>query len=119
VIVTTLLSLSVAYFSFKKFVSQTSRESAKGTVAAWSQNKFYVDELYQFLFLKPLSALADLSWKLVDKYIINGFLHFLRDGMKFSGQLLSFAHTGNVQTYAWYLAFASAMALMISWWVLR
>lgn len=119
VIVTTLLSLSVAYFSFKKFVSQTSRESAKGPVAAWSQNKFYVDELYQFLFLKPLSALADLSWKLVDKYIINGFLHFLRDGMKFSGQLLSFAHTGNVQTYAWYLAFASAMALMISWWVLR
>lgn len=118
VLVTTAASLGVAYFSFKKFSNQTSRDSASGTVFEWSQNKFYVDELYQFLILRPLSFVASWSWKIVDTYLINGFVHVIRDGLKFSGQLLSFAHTGNVQTYAWYLAAASAASLLLSWWVI-
>jgi NADH-quinone oxidoreductase subunit L len=117
--VTSVASLGVAYFSYTKYRNHKDKDSAKGTLAELSQNKFYVDEIYQTLFLKPLSFVAGWSWKIVDTYVINGTLHFVRNALGFSGQLLSFAHTGNVQTYAWYLAAASAASLLISWWVLK
>lgn len=118
VLITTAASLSVAFYSYKKYREHRSHDSATGALAKLSQNKFYVDEIYEKAFLKPLSCAAAVSWKAVDTYLINGFLHFLRDGMKFSGQLLSFAHTGNVQTYAWYVAATAAAGLLISWWVI-
>jgi len=118
-IVTSVLSLGVAYFSYAKYRDHKEKVSAQGTLADLSQNKFYVDEIYQAIFLRPLSFVAGWSWKIVDTYIINGSLHFLRNAVGFSGQFLSFAHTGNVQTYAWYMAALSAVSLLISWWVLK
>jgi NADH-quinone oxidoreductase subunit L len=118
-LVTSVLSLSVAYFSYKKFRDHKAKESATGLLADLSQNKFYVDEIYQKLLLQPLSFVAAWSWKILDTYVINGTLHFVRNTLGFSGQFLSFAHTGNVQTYAWYMAAASAVSLLISWWVLK
>ncbi len=118
-LVTSVCSLSVAYFSYKKFRDHKTKESATGLLADLSQNKFYVDEIYETLLLKPLSFVAAWSWKIIDTYLINGTLHFVRNTLGFSGQFLSFAHTGNVQTYAWYMAAASAVSLLISWWVLK
>ncbi len=118
-IVTSIASLGVAYLSYKKFKDHKGKDSASGAAARVSQNKFYVDEAYELLLLRPLSKVAAVSWKVVDQYLINGLLHFVRDGLKFSGQLLSFAHTGNVQTYAWHVAAASAVSLFVSWWVLK
>ncbi|MEO5667980.1 MAG: NADH-quinone oxidoreductase subunit L, partial [Bdellovibrionota bacterium] len=116
---TSVASLSVAYFSYRKYRDHKDKESAKGFLAKLSQNKFYVDEIYETVILRPLSFVASWSWKIIDQYVINGSLHFIRNVVGFSGQILSFAHTGNVQTYAWYLAAASAASLFVSWWVLK
>jgi NADH-quinone oxidoreductase subunit L len=117
--VTGIASLGVAYLSYIKFRDHRGKDSATGVAAKLSQNKFYVDEIYEAVLVRPLSFVAAWSWKIIDQYVINGTLHFLRDGLKFSGQLLSFAHTGNVQTYAWYIAATSAVTLFVSWWVLK
>lgn len=118
VLITSAASLGVAYFSYAKFKTPGSKKAAEGTLAKLSQNMFYVDEIYQTLFLKPLSCVAAFSWKFLDTVIINGALHVVRDGLRIGGQVLSFAHTGNVQTYAWYLAAALATALVLLNWVI-
>jgi NADH-quinone oxidoreductase subunit L len=45
---------------------------AKGPVWAFLYNKWYFDEIYDFVFVKGARALGDLFWKVGDKKIIDG-----------------------------------------------
>ena len=45
---------------------------AKGPVWAFLYNKWYVDEIYDFIFVKGARALGDLFWKIGDKRLIDG-----------------------------------------------
>jgi hypothetical protein len=69
--------------------------------------------------IKPLRLLSRGVTKLLDTWVINGTLHGLRDASRVSGQLLSLFHTGSVQTYAWYFAAATGVAVALLWAVIR
>jgi NADH-quinone oxidoreductase subunit L len=45
---------------------------AKGPVWAFLYNKWYVDEIYDFIFVKGARALGDFFWKFGDKKVIDG-----------------------------------------------
>jgi len=45
---------------------------AKGPVWAFLYNKWYFDEIYDFIFVKGARALGDLLWKVGDQKIIDG-----------------------------------------------
>ncbi|HRE43286.1 MAG TPA: NADH-quinone oxidoreductase subunit L [Terricaulis sp.] len=45
---------------------------AKGPVWAFLYNKWYVDEIYDFIFVKGARALGDLFWKVGDRKLIDG-----------------------------------------------
>jgi NADH-quinone oxidoreductase subunit L len=45
---------------------------AKGPVWAFLYNKWYFDEIYDFIFVKGARAIGDLFWKVGDKKIIDG-----------------------------------------------
>ncbi len=113
---TSLASLSVAWFSYKKFSNFKKSESKelKG-LSKLSFNKFYIDEIYDYLLIRPLRFLAMGTTKAIDETIINGTADGLSDGVKVSGQVLGLLHTGNIQTYAWYLAFGTAIAILCGW----
>lgn len=115
-LLTSVLSLGIAYYSFKRFDVFSGKAARPSNIfAKLSENKFYVDEIYESIFIRPLGAASRLLTSIVDTKAINGFLHFLRDGVRISGDGLSLFHTGNVQTYAWYLAFGTGLALIITW----
>jgi NADH-quinone oxidoreductase subunit L len=40
-----------------------------------SFNKWYFDEIYQILLIKPLFCLAKFSWKIIDSIIIDGIVN--------------------------------------------
>ena len=117
ILVTTALSLGMAYLSFKRFSENSAAKDSPGVFANASRSLFFVDEIYQFVLINPLRYLSGLLTKVVDTWIINGALHLLRDGSKMSGQVLSLFHTGNLQTYAWYFAFGVASLLGFLWTV--
>jgi NADH-quinone oxidoreductase subunit L len=48
------------------------RMLAKGPVWAFLYNKWYFDEIYDFIFVKGARALGDLFWKVGDQKIIDG-----------------------------------------------
>jgi NADH-quinone oxidoreductase subunit L len=49
-----------------------------GPVYTLLQNKYYFDELYDFVFVRPLQWVAEkVVYQLFDKQIIDGFLHFV------------------------------------------
>jgi NADH-quinone oxidoreductase subunit L len=46
--------------------------AGQGPIHAFLSNKWYVDELYDFLFVKGARALGDLFWKGGDQKVIDG-----------------------------------------------
>jgi len=65
------------------------------------RKKYYVDEIYEALFVKPIHWLSEsFLWKIFDVKIIDGLVN---GSAKFFGSLssvLRFTNTGVVQTYA-------------------
>ncbi len=121
--------LGVAYFAYKSYLAYSSSgfsapiERAIGNsqsrpLIEISQKKFLVDEVYVSIFVRPLSWAAKWLSRVIDQLGINGALHTLRDSMSLSSGILSWAHTGNVQTYAWYLAAGAGLLLLLARWVL-
>jgi NADH-quinone oxidoreductase subunit L len=71
------------------------------------QNKFYVDEIYDFLFVQPVKFLSFILYKVVDSLLIDTV------GVRGSawivarvGSLLRYAQTGDAQVYAGVMALA-------------
>jgi NADH-quinone oxidoreductase subunit L len=62
--------------------------------------KFRVDELYDFFFVRPFDGIARLLWKVVDVLIIDGVLNAGAFAVELTGDLLRFLQTGNVRNYA-------------------
>ncbi len=107
-------------------------------------NKYYVDELYEKIFIRPVAALARLSWdfdagvvdvivnglgrltlvlseckRQFDEQIVDGFVNATAAWTGRAGQAARLLQTGLVQNYLW-LAAAGAVALFfwIRWvWV--
>jgi NADH-quinone oxidoreductase subunit L len=70
------------------------------------ENKFYVDELYQTLFVKPLVWFArSFCWKFHDEKVVDGLLITgSAQTIGLLGRTLTLLQTGLVQNYALFLA---------------
>jgi NADH-quinone oxidoreductase subunit L len=77
-------------------------------------NKWYVDELYDWLLVRPLAWLARMLWKVVDTLVIEGAIHVGAFVTELAGDLGRFSTTGNVRNYALYF-FLGLVALF--WWM--
>jgi NADH-quinone oxidoreductase subunit L len=78
-------------------------------------NKYWVDEIYDAAFVRPLKALSRGFWKVVDGRIIDGGIHLAAYLTELTGDLGRLTTTGNVRNYALYL-FLGLVALLT--WVL-
>ncbi|HUB09496.1 MAG TPA: NADH-quinone oxidoreductase subunit L [Myxococcales bacterium] len=81
-------------------------------------NKFYVDEIYQAVIVKPLWGLARTLWRLLDQGLID--LVIVRGSAwvvaTISAYVLKPLQNGDVQRYAAVMAIGATALL---WWVLR
>lgn len=81
----------------------------------WLENKYFVDELYERIVIRPLAWLSRMLWKVVDGIVIEGSLHVGAFLTELSGDLTRLTTTGNVRNYALYF-FLGLVALF--WWIL-
>jgi NADH-quinone oxidoreductase subunit L len=81
-------------------------------------NKYYVDELYDFLLVKPVTLLADGLSLGCDKAIIDGVLvDGLAKGVGWVGRMSNYLQSGYLRHYA--LATFIGVLVMISYFFLR
>ncbi len=76
-------------------------------------NKWYVDELYDRIVVRPLQALSRFSWRVVDAGIIDGFVNLVGNGVRAVGWVGSLAQTGQVTTYAFFLTVGVLVILAV------
>ena len=78
-------------------------------------NKYWVDELYDRIVVRPLRAVARACWKVLDTLIIDGALHVGAFVTELAGDLGRFTTTGNVRHYAVYFL---AGIVLLFWWMI-
>ena len=77
-------------------------------------NKWWIDELYQAIVIKPLWALAGFFWTEFDGKGIDGTLHGIADGARGTGGWLSRFQTGFIQNYALSMAVGVVVILILA-----
>ena len=74
-----------------------------GPVHTLMENKFYVDELYDWVIVKPLSMLSNfLAW-VFDLRILDGFINGIGKLVEFVGGTLRGVQAGFIRSYAAWL----------------
>ena len=106
VVVTIIGFLGAVIFYLWK--TGAAKAMAKGPVWAFLYNKWYFDEIYDFIFVKGARALGDFLWKVGDRKIIDGLGP---DGVAASSRFFSRAlrrvQTGFVYHYSFIMLIAA------------
>jgi len=91
----------LAYVRFYKrgLAADESFAQSAPAIARGMENKWYVDEFYQAVIVRPLEQFSLFLWKFIDA-IIDGLAAMLGYIVQGFGDLMRFFQTGNVRNYA-------------------
>jgi NADH-quinone oxidoreductase subunit L len=96
--------IALAYALYVKRPALTERfAKVLGGLYGWSRNKFYLDELFEAMFVKPLASLAQFL-RVLDQYIVDGLVDLIAQIPAFVGYLVRPFQNGLVQFYALLMA---------------
>jgi NADH-quinone oxidoreductase subunit L len=81
--------------------------------------KYYVDELYAAVIVRPLVWISDkVLWHVVDERVIDGTVNGVATVSRESGDRLRYVNSGNTRSYAtWILLGALAFTSLLIWMV--
>ncbi|MGB5527163.1 MAG: NADH-quinone oxidoreductase subunit L [Gemmatimonadota bacterium] len=115
-IISTVLALFVVILTFRALVhrrySPAAESEAPTGIAGVLYNKWYVDELYDRVIIRPLLAMWRGCWRIVDDGIIDGSLNALASGTRMVGWVGSLFQTGRVAGYMFW--FVSGVVLILA-----
>jgi NADH-quinone oxidoreductase subunit L len=75
-------------------------------------NKWYVDELYDRIVVRPIVGVSRWMWKVIDQGIIDGAVNLAGGLAKAAGWTVSLFQTGSVNTYAFVLTLGVLFVLL-------
>jgi NADH-quinone oxidoreductase subunit L len=112
------VSVFVAAFLYTrhKYIARSSvpEQDAEMTGAArWSANKFYVDELYDRVFVKSAEQ-AGTTMNKVDNGIFTGFMGWVSSAVSYASGLFSKAQNGKIQYYLLYMVVGVILMLVVN-----
>ena len=81
-------------------------------------HKYYIDELYAALFVKPLiDGSTRILWQGVDRKIIDAAVNDAGDGARHVSDEVRHMQSGNIRSYAGWIAAGSAVVIAFMIWM--
>jgi len=108
-----LIAIAIAYVMYisRKAVPAADTEE-RAALSKLSYHKFYIDELYDAMITRPLDAISQFFFKVVDKLGIDGLVNGFGSGAKEASKALRLIQTGNVGFYI-FMMVIGIIALLI------
>ncbi len=101
----TLMGILLAFillailFSKKLFGKQFKGENTTEGVPGFLANKWYVDEIYDAIIVRPINGLAAFFSKIIENKIIDGLVNGVGKGVQFSARQMRLLQSGQVGSY--------------------
>jgi NADH-quinone oxidoreductase subunit L len=108
-----LLSIAYAYMKYVSGKSMPAKEGEETGIGKLIYHKYYVDEIYNFLFVKPLMTLSDVFYSLVDNTIIDGIVNLSGRLSMAVGQQVRKLQSGYIGFYL--IAMVLSIVVMFVW----
>lgn len=109
-----------AFFLYMRFFPSRKGQPLPAPLEALrtlSWNKFYVDELYTLVIIRPLTVMSRVLWRVVDSILIDTVaVRGTAWVTQRTGSVLRYLQTGDAQAYAAIMALGLAGALV---WILQ
>lgn len=93
------LIIIMILFASKKFINYKETETSESGVSKFLSNKWYVDELYDNIIVKPLGQLASFFNKVIDTKIIDGFVNGVGRSVHYGSRQFRLLQSGQVGSY--------------------
>jgi len=113
-----LLGFVLAYVLYisKPYLPQKIADGLNGFYTA-VVNKYYVDELYAKLFVKPLvDGSTRILWQGVDRKVIDNTVNDAADGARHVSDEVRHMQSGNLRSYAGWIAAGAAVVIAYMVW---
>jgi NADH-quinone oxidoreductase subunit L len=111
------VAIYLAYYFYLKNIALTGKlRKALSGIHFILYGKYFIDELYQALFVRPLMVLSLLLWKIFDVMVIDGFINGMAALLGTISQNLRKIQSGNLRRYA--AIFLTGVILIIGYFLL-
>jgi NADH-quinone oxidoreductase subunit L len=117
-VVTALIGWGIAYWLYYKNTKKPA-ELAKSFKGVYDTllHKYYVDELYAAVVIKPLMWLSrEVLWQRVDVQVIDGSVNGIARGTTEAGDNVRYAQSGNTRSYAVWVVIGALVILALVFW---
>lgn len=104
--------LAIYVFGMKKSVP--TEDTAISGIQKIIYQKFYIDELYDLLFVKPIAFLSNFFFQVIDFLVIDLLVEGLGRLVKYASTEFRRAQTGNVGIYLFCMVAAIVIILFVS-----
>ena len=115
----TLVGLAGIGLAYVLYVREPGRAARLGqqlaTLHGLLLNKYYIDEIYQAVFVRPVLNASQWLWQVWDTQVIDRLVNGTAQTADASGSALRLWQTGNVQTYA--LSFLAGAMLILGYYL--
>ena len=77
-------------------------------------NKFYIDEIYDVVFVIPVKKFSQFLWKIFDVRLVDGIVNGTAKFVELNGSLLKIFQTGFVRNYAFLMVFGGIIIILFT-----
>jgi NADH-quinone oxidoreductase subunit L len=94
-----VLILVMIVLASKKFAKENIDTAEPTGFSAVLSNKWYVDEIYEAIVVKPINWISSFLSRVVDNKLIDGLVNGVGKGVQFSARQLRLLQSGQVGSY--------------------
>jgi NADH-quinone oxidoreductase subunit L len=113
--VSTAIALSGLYIQYmayvKKSISPKGISELFGPLYKLAANRWYLDEIYDVLIVRPLVAISMFLWKFFDQEVIDGTVNGVGQVVTFTSQQWRRAQTGLIANYVFAIALGAVIII--------
>lgn len=113
-----VLGLVLSWFIYGSGLSGRSDNIAQkcGFIFTWIKNKFYIDEVYQFITHKIIFRFVATPIAWFDRNVVDGAVNLTGWMTRKSSGLLTLLQTGQAQTYGVWFVLGAGVTLIMLWY---
>ncbi len=115
-----VLLVAIAWFASRYFYSKnlnaaTALRQKLSGVHQLLLNKYYVDEIYGAVVVRPIVRGAEHLWKIVDVVLIDGFFNGAATVWRFISETMRHTQAGQLRGYA--TVFVAGVVILVGWFI--